>query len=87
MKTFKETKKAMQEKNPVLMQLIELNEIQNIAIDFMFSAIDNNDVLSFETCLKLWKNTTNEIYKNPFNSVGHGLCDEIMQFASRHGLA
>jgi hypothetical protein len=53
----------------------------------MFNAIDANDVLSFGECFKLWKDTTKEIYKNPFNNVGHALCDEIIQFASLHGIA
>lgn len=87
MKTFKEVKKAIETRNPVFIQLQDLENIQSIAVDFMFNAIDKNDVVSFETCFKLWTDTTKEIYKNPFNSVGHALCDEIKQFARLHGLA
>ena len=87
MKTLKEVKKAIETRDPVFIHLQDLENIQSIAIDFMFNAIDANDVVSFETCFKLWIDTTKEIYKNPFNGIGHALCDEIMQFASRHGIA
>ena len=73
--------------NALLKNLIELNELQSLAIDFMFNAIDNNDIVSFATCFKLWKDTTKQIYKNPLNDCGHALCDEIKQFARLHGIA
>ena len=86
-KTIKNIEYAMSTKNRELMNFYELLDVQSLAVDYMFNAIDANDVLSFGECFKLWKDTTKEIYKNPFNSVGHALCDEIKQFASRHGIA
>lgn len=75
----------MSAKNRELMNFYDLLDVQALAVDYMFNAIDANDVLSFGECFKLWKDTTKEIYKNPFNNVGHALCDEIKQFAVLHG--
>lgn len=78
---------AMSAKNRELMNFYDLLDVQALAVDYMFNAIDANDVLSFGECFKLWKDTTKQILSNPFNECGHALCDEIKQFASRHGIA
>lgn len=69
------------------MTFIELLDLQSIAVDYMFCSIDSNDVLSFSDAFKLWHDITKQIVKNPLNTCGHKLCKEIMQFASRHGIA
>ena len=84
-KTIKNINYAMDSKNRDLMSLFDLLDVQSLAVDFMFSAIDANDVLSFGECFKLWKDTTKQILKNPFNDCGHSLCNEIKQFATLHG--
>lgn len=62
-----------------------LNVLHN-SVEYMFRAIDENNVDEFTLWFIMWKNAHKQIITNPYNDCGHKLCDEIMEYANKNNV-
>lgn len=60
--------------------------VMNNAVDYMFNAIDKNNVSNFTLWFTMWVNAKRDITENKYNDCNHKLCDEIMQFANKNNV-
>ena len=55
-------------------------------VDYMFRAIDNDNVDDFTLWFKIWHGLKTDILNNKYNQCGHSLCDEIMEYANKNNV-
>lgn len=73
-------------KNKTKIQFHFLLDVLNNSVNYMFRAIDENNVNDFTLWFTMWQNARKQIILNPYNDCGHKLCDEILEYANKNNI-
>ena len=64
-----------------LIEFLRLDKMQTLVVKRMFKCMDENNIVGFRFYFDKWHEVTSDIVNNKYNTVGHSLTDDLLEYA------